>query len=127
MATHATVPVRRHVTTTRRSWAIPLALGALFGFYAGFLRRTGEAVGWGDVLYGVVAGLIFTVLAYGLGRIQHSLPRELRAFAYAALCGVAIGFLHSLTGESILRSVGMGLMFAAAMLVVSFYVFYTHE
>ncbi|ANW19349.1 hypothetical protein [Streptomyces clavuligerus] len=129
MATHATraaAPVTRHRTGTA-SWAIPLALGAVFGFYAGFLHRTGTVVGWGDVLFGVVAGLILAALAYGLGRIQHSMPRELRAFAYASLCGIAIGFLHSLTGTSILRSAGMGLMFAAAMLVVSFYVFYTHE
>ncbi|MFF8957814.1 hypothetical protein [Streptomyces sp. NPDC014894] len=124
MAVHATTPARAHGSL---GWAIPVALGALFGFYAGFLRRTGEAVGWGDVLYGVVAGLIFIALAFGLGRIQGALPRELRAGAYAALCGVAIGFLHSLTGASVLRSVGMGLFFAAAMLVVSFYAFYTRE
>ncbi|GAA2238226.1 hypothetical protein GCM10010232_26250 [Streptomyces amakusaensis] len=124
MAVHATMPARHHGSL---GWAIPVALGTLFGFYAGFLRRTGEAVSWWDVLYGVVAGLIFTALAFGLGRIQHALPQELRAAAYAALCGVAIGFLHSLTGTSILRSVGMGLFFAAAMLVVSFYVFHTRE
>ncbi|MQS34384.1 hypothetical protein [Streptomyces katsurahamanus] len=125
MAVHATVPARHHAAVL--SWAIPLALGALFGFYAGFLHRTGQAVGWWDVLYGVVAGLVFTALAYGLGRIQHALPREQRAAAYGALCGIAIGFLHSLTGASVLRSAWMGVIFAAVMAAVSFYVFYTRE
>ncbi|MFI1014652.1 hypothetical protein [Streptomyces sp. NPDC020965] len=136
MATHATTTARQHRSPrrasgtsrlSRASWAIPLALGTLFGFYAGFLRRTGEAVNWWDVLYGVVAGVVFTALAFGLGRIQHALPRELRAVAYAALCGMAIGFLHSLTGDSVLRSVGMGLMLGAVMLAASFYVFYTRD
>ncbi|MFE7134045.1 hypothetical protein ACFVIM_24620 [Streptomyces sp. NPDC057638] len=128
MATHATASARHHhPTTTTRSWAVPLALGALFGFYAGYLHRTGVPVSWWDVLYGFVAGVVFTALAYGLGRIQGRLPRELRAGAYGALCGVAIGFLHSLTGDSVLASAGMGLMFGLAMVVVSFYVFYQRE
>ncbi|MER5772497.1 hypothetical protein [Streptomyces sp. NPDC001985] len=124
MAVHATVPARHHGSL---SWAVPLALGAFFGFYAGFLHRTGRAVGWGDVLYGVVAGLIFTALAYGLGRVQNALPRELRATAYGVLCGIAIGFLHSLTGDSVLRSAGVGLILAAVTLVVFFYIFYQRE
>jgi hypothetical protein len=124
MAVSGSVPARHHGSL---SWGVPLALGTLFGFYAGFLRRTGEAVSWWDVLYGVVAGLVFTAVAYGLGRVQAALPRELRAIAYAAVCGMAIGFLHSLTGESVLRSAWMGVMFAAAMGVVSFYIFYQRE
>ncbi|MEO3972669.1 hypothetical protein [Streptomyces sp. CAU 1734] len=124
MATHASVPIRHHGSL---GFAIPLALGTLFGFYAGFLRRTGEAVSWWDVLYGVVAGLVFTALALGLGRIQAGLPRELRAMAYAVLGGAGVGFLHSLTGCSILRAAGMGLIIGAVTLVVSFYVFYTRE
>ncbi|MGW4204028.1 hypothetical protein, partial [Streptomyces sp. NPDC004726] len=123
MAAPATMPARHH---GRLGWGMPIALGTLFGFYAGFLRRTGEAVSWWDVLYGVVAGLIFTAIAYGLGRIQGALPRELRSTAYAVVCGVAIGFLHNLTGASVLRSVGIGLVFAVVMWVVSFYVLYTH-
>ncbi|MEU0986106.1 hypothetical protein [Streptomyces sp. NPDC005953] len=124
MATHATPSARHHISL---SWGVPLALGAVFGFYAGFLRRTGVAVSWWDVLFGVVAGLVFVGVAYGLGRIQRALPRELRAAAYAGLCGMSIGFLHSLTGCSILQAVGMGLFFAAAMLVASYYVFYMRE
>ncbi|MEU5400755.1 hypothetical protein ABZ348_15855 [Streptomyces sp. NPDC005963] len=124
MATHASMPARHHVSL---SWAVPVALGAFFGFYAGFLRRTGVAVNWWDVLFGVVAGLVFAGVAYGLGRIQKALPRELRAAAYGALCGMSIGFLHSLTGCSILQAAGMGLFFAAAMVVASYYVFYMRE
>ncbi len=124
MAANATMPVRHHGSL---AWAIPVGLGSVFGFYAGFLRRTGEAVSWWDVLYGVVAGLVLTAVLLGLGRIQSALPRELRAGAYAAVTGMSIGFLHSLSGNSILRSVGMGLMFAVVMLAVSFYVFYMRE
>ncbi|MFF0446247.1 hypothetical protein ACFYT4_07500 [Streptomyces sp. NPDC004609] len=124
MAAPATVSARRFGSL---AWGIPLALGTLFGFYAGFLRRTGEAVSWWDVLYGVVAGIVFTAVAYGLGRIQGALPRELRAAAYGGLCGLAVGFLHSLTGASVIRSTGMGLIFAFVMGAVSFYVFYVRE
>ncbi|MCM2388957.1 hypothetical protein [Streptomyces albipurpureus] len=124
MAAHATLSARHHVSL---GLAIPVALGAFFGFYAGFLRRTGEAVSWWDVLYGVVAGLIFTAVAYGVGRVQRSMPTELRAATYGALGGMSVGFLHSLTGCSILRAVGMGLIIGAVTLAVSFYVFYVKD
>ncbi|MFI6285822.1 hypothetical protein ACIBCM_13875 [Streptomyces sp. NPDC051018] len=124
MAAPATMATRHRGSLT---WAIPLALGTLFGFYAGFLRRTGEALNWWDVLYGVVAGIVFTAVAYGLGRIQGALIREVRATAYGALCGMAVGFLHSLTGASVLQSVWMGLIFALVTGVASFYAFYVHE
>ena len=66
-------------------------------------------------------------LCFALGRIQHSLPRELRAAAYGALTACAIGFLVSLTDTSVLRSTALGRAVGAGVLVVSFYLFYTRE
>jgi hypothetical protein len=125
MAASGAMPARRHRMFA--GWGVPLGLGTIFGFYAGFLRRTGGPLTWWDVLYGVVAGLVFTLVAYGLGRIRGALPRELRAMAYGALCGMAIGFLHSLTGASVLWSAWLGVVFAVITAVASFYVFYTRE
>ncbi|MCX4824499.1 hypothetical protein OG883_32520 [Streptomyces sp. NBC_01142] len=124
MAAHAAVPVRHHGSL---SWALPVALGALYGFYAGFLRRQHSPLNWGDVLFGLIAGLVLAGLAYTLGRYQHTLPRELRAAAYGALCGVAMGFLYSQSGDSVLKCVGIGVTLAAAMTAASFYIFYRRE
>ncbi|MFI1394363.1 hypothetical protein [Streptomyces sp. NPDC020681] len=126
MATHATMPVQRQHHGSL-SWALPLSLGVFYGFYAGFLRREGQPVTWWDVLFGAVVGLIFAGLAYTLGRFQQSLPRELRAGAYGVLTGVAMGFLNSQTGESVLHSSVIGLVIGAVMLAVSFYIFYMRE
>ncbi|MEU9607526.1 hypothetical protein [Streptomyces sp. NPDC048057] len=124
MATHATAPMRHHGSL---QWAVPLGLGLLFGFYAGFLHRTGSPVTWWDVLYGVVAGIVFTALVFGLGRIQGSLLQEVRATAYGALGGAAVGFLHSLTGDSVYGSAVLGLIVGGAIGAAAFYVFHTRE
>lgn len=124
MAAHAAVPARHHGSL---GWAMPVCLGLAYGTYVLFIRHAWGDVTWGDVLYAFVAGVILAALAFVLGRTQHLLPRELRAGAYGALCGVAIGFLYSLTGESVLSSVGIGAIFGAVMLAVSFYLFYMRE
>ncbi|MBT2392507.1 hypothetical protein J7E87_24535 [Streptomyces sp. ISL-1] len=124
---HAAVPVGHHGSRASRAWAVPLTLGVAYGFYAGFLRRTGRDVNWGDVLFGVVCGVIVAALAFALGRIQQSLSHELRAAAYATLFGGAMGYLYSQTGESVLKSCGMGLILGGAMFVSAFYVFHTRE
>jgi drug/metabolite transporter (DMT)-like permease len=124
MAAHAAVRVRHHGSL---AWALPVTLGVAYGFYAGFLRRTGRDVNWGDVLFGVVCGIIVVALAYGLGRIQQSLSHEVRAAAYATLFGGATGYLFSQTGASVLKSSVMGLVLAGAMAVSAFYVFHTRE
>lgn len=122
MTAQQALPVARHHGSL--AWAMPVTLGVFFGFMAGFLRREGAPVDWWDVLYGVVAGLVFAAVAFGLGRIQHNLMPELHAGAYGALCGIALGFLHSLTGASVLTAVVTGLVFGGMMLVGSFYVFH---
>jgi hypothetical protein len=137
MATHASMPTRgrnRARTTARRhgalGWALPLALGVIFGFYAAFILRVqegGRSTG-GQVVLGVVAGVALAALCFALGRIQHALPRELRALAYGALTALAIGFLVSLDdSSSVLRSSAIGLAVGAGVLCAAFYLFYTRE
>ncbi|MFJ8311832.1 MULTISPECIES: hypothetical protein [unclassified Streptomyces] len=112
---------------SRAVLAIPVVLGVVYGFYAAYIQRGGGAITGGQIVLGVVSGLLMIILGAGLLSIQSALPRELRAGAYATLFGAGIGFLHSLTGESVVRASGMGLVFAGVMFAASFYWFYTHE
>ncbi|HEY9438866.1 MAG TPA: hypothetical protein VIS29_09480 [Streptomyces sp.] len=122
---HARPPVRRHHSWL--GWATPLVLGVIFGFYAAFMRRDGGPSTGGQVVLGVVSGVVLAVLCFALGRFQHALPPELRAAAYGALTGCAIGFLVSLNDSSVLRSAGLGVAVAAGALISTFYYFYTRE
>jgi hypothetical protein len=124
MAAHAAVPARHHGSL---SWALPLTLGVVYGFYVAFIRQGDGDLTGGQVVLGVVSGLALAALAFVLGRFQRSLPREMRAGAYATLCGVAMGFLYSQSGESVLKSSGIGLSLSAAMFAAAFYLFYTRE
>jgi hypothetical protein len=112
---------------SRAVLAIPVVLGVAYGFYADYIQRGSGQVTGGQIVLGVVSGLLMIILGAALLSIQSALPREVRAGAYATLFGSGIGFLHSLTGESIVRASGMGLVFGGVMFAVSFYWFYTHE
>ncbi|MET9359797.1 hypothetical protein ABZX93_02630 [Streptomyces sp. NPDC006632] len=137
MAAHASIPVtsRRPARRTARrpsnaALAVPVVLGVAYGIWAAAIQRNGGSSGiltGGQIVLGVVSGLVLAVLGLGLLRIQSALPREIRAAAYATLFGCAMGFLYSLSDHSVLRSGGIGAIWGGAMLLVSFYVFYTHE
>ncbi|MFH8435369.1 hypothetical protein ACH4A3_09090 [Streptomyces sp. NPDC018007] len=134
MVVHTAMPRRRgggtHARTrhhTPLAWALPLVLGVVYGFYAAFIRRDGGPSTGGQVLLGLVSGAALAVLCFALGRIQRSLPRELRGVAYGALTACAIGFLVSLTDTSVLRSTVLGLAVGAGVLCVSYYAFYVRE
>ncbi|WP_254711605.1 hypothetical protein [Streptomyces sp. TRM64462] len=134
MGAHA-APARHRRARTRGSaggstlsWALPASLAFVYGLYAGFLDRGDGPTDWGNVVFGLVSGVVFGALAYGLGRVQRSLPRELRGIAYGALTGVGVGWLHSAAGGfSVLSSSFIGLIVGASMFCAAFYVFYTHE
>ncbi|MFG3286889.1 hypothetical protein [Streptomyces sp. NPDC048111] len=133
MAAHASVPMtsRRAAPRPSRSvLAIPVVLGVVYGIWTAANQRndgdTGILTG-GQIVLGVVSGLVVAALGLCLLRFQSALPRELRAAAYGALFGSAVGFLFSLSDHSVLKSCGMGAAFGGAMLLASFYVFYTHE
>ncbi|MFJ8617589.1 hypothetical protein ACIRD4_17205 [Streptomyces clavifer] len=133
MVTHATMPVRRRSRAPARrghsalGWALPLTLGVILGFWAFFIRRDGGTTTGGQIWLGVVSGVAFAALCFLLGRTQRALPRELRAAAYGALAGGAVGYLHSLNGSSVLMSSVIGLAVGAGMLLSAFYLFYTRE
>ncbi|MFB7555398.1 hypothetical protein [Streptomyces brevispora] len=131
MAAHASVTARgtraraRHHSTL--SWALPVTLGVILGWYATSIVRDGGVLTGGQLALGLISGAVLAVLCFGLGRMQKRLPRELRAAAYGALFGGSIGFLYSLSGKSVLAASVLGLLTGVGMLLAAFYVFYTHE
>ncbi|MEU7644438.1 hypothetical protein [Streptomyces huasconensis] len=125
-----------HTRRTRRSraasgaarWAgLALAMGVVYGLWAGLIRRDGGPLTAGSVLFGVVAGLVFAVLMYALHRVAPSLPRELRSMSWAVFAGVSFGFLVSAGGASVVRSTVLGLLAAASVFAMTFYRYYTTE
>lgn len=125
MAAHTAVPTRHHHGSL--GWTLPIALGVIYGFYVAFIERDGGPVTGGNVVLGVVSGAVFAALAFALGRVQYTLPREVRALAYGAVFAAAVGFLVSLGGSSVLRAAGLGVAAGVLPGVVSFYIFYTRE
>ncbi|MFJ4480361.1 hypothetical protein [Streptomyces xanthochromogenes] len=131
-ASHASVPVTSRPTAPRlgrAAIAVPVVLGVAYGIWAAGIQRNGGngVITWGQVVLGVVSGVVLIALGIGLLRIQSALPREIRAAAYGTLFGCAMGFLYSLSDHSVLRSSGIGAAFGAGMFLTAFYVFYTHE
>ncbi|MEW2630356.1 hypothetical protein AB0903_01510 [Streptomyces sp. NPDC048389] len=134
MAAHAAMSHRRRRTRESRhhsplAWALPVTLGLTFGIWAAVIRRVeegGVATG-GQWLLGVVTAVVVAGLAFGLGRVQHRLPREARAAAYGALTAVVIGFMTSLADGSVLRSAAIGIAVGVGLGAAVFYFFYTRE
>lgn len=108
-------------------WAGPVLLGIVYGVWAAGIRRDAGPITTGNVLFGVVAGVIVAAVCFALRRTAHTLPRELRALSWTAFAGIAFGFLYSLTDATILRSVIMSLVVAAGVFTLTFYRYYTTE
>ncbi|MET9424267.1 MULTISPECIES: hypothetical protein [unclassified Streptomyces] len=134
MAAHAAMPHRRRRSSERQhhspaAWALPIALGVVFGIWAAFIKRAqndGVATG-GQWILGVITAVVLAALFFALMRIQHALPRELRALAYGALTAATVGFLISLAGGSVLRAAGIGVAVGAGVAAMAFYFYYTRE
>ncbi|WP_330174696.1 hypothetical protein OG875_14790 [Streptomyces sp. NBC_01498] len=107
--------------------AVPVALGILYGVWAPFIQRHGTPLNALQITLGVVSGLALAILVFGLLRLPRTVPRELRAAAYAVVAGGSVGFLHSLTYASVLRSSGIGLAVGGATAIATFYFFHTRE
>ncbi|MFF2504228.1 hypothetical protein ACFVTY_12755 [Streptomyces sp. NPDC058067] len=112
---------------SRLSMGLSLLLGIVYGFWASGIRRDGGPITAGNVLFGVLTGVIVAVLCFGVHRMSFRLPRELRATVWAAFAGIAFGYLYSLTDATILRSTIMALCVAAGVFAAMFYRYYTHE
>ncbi|MFJ8466546.1 hypothetical protein [Streptomyces swartbergensis] len=133
-------PASRKVTTRRRTpdvfsprthamarIAVPVVLGLVYGYWAAAIRRdAGPITGW-NLLFGFLTALVFAVLYVAVREVAPRLLRELHALLWFAFTGCAIGFLYSQTGESVLRSTGVGLVVGAGVLVTLFYRYYTRE
>ncbi|MER5960917.1 hypothetical protein [Streptomyces sp. NPDC002057] len=125
MAAHAAVPTRRQFST--HGWAVPIVVGVLYGLYAATVARQGGPTTLGQLWVGLVSAIVLAVGIHTLHRHGRALPRELRAVAWGALSGIAVGFLFSLSGASILSSSGLGLAFGAVNVAAAYYHYYTHE
>ncbi|OUC97036.1 hypothetical protein [Streptomyces swartbergensis] len=133
-------PASRTATTRRRTpdvfsprthamakIAVPVVLGLVYGYWAAAIRRdAGPITGW-NLLFGFLTALVFAVLYVAVRKVAPRLRRELHALLWFAFTGCAIGFLYSQTGESVLRSTGLGLLVGAGVLVTLFYRYYTRE
>ncbi|MDX2562541.1 hypothetical protein PV371_23200 [Streptomyces sp. TX20-6-3] len=125
MAAHAAIPVRKPFST--HGLATPAVIGVLYGLYAATVARQGGPTTLGQLWLGIVSALVLGAGIYVLRRHGRALFREARAAAWGSLTGIAVGFLYSLSGASILSSSGLGLAVAALNGVAAYYLFYTHE
>ncbi|ALV34592.1 hypothetical protein [Streptomyces sp. CdTB01] len=108
-------------------YAIPVVLGLVYGFWAASNRRHGgEITGW-NILFGFVTAAVFIVLCIAVATFAPLLKRELHSLVKSAFAGAAVGFLYSQTGDSVLRSVALGVGVTAAVFLVFFYRYYTRE
>ncbi|GGX13073.1 hypothetical protein GCM10010297_38230 [Streptomyces malachitofuscus] len=107
--------------------AMPVLLGLVYGYWAAANRRHGGPItGW-NLLFGFLTALAFAVVLMALLTLAPKLRRELHAVAWAAFSGIAVGFLFSQSGGSVLRSTALSLAVAAGVFATMFYRFYTHE
>ncbi|MER7947508.1 hypothetical protein ABTY59_08990 [Streptomyces sp. NPDC096079] len=125
MAAHAAVPTGRRISL--HGWGAPVTIGVLYGLYAATNARHGGPTTLGQLWLGLASAIVLAVAIYALRHYGHVLPREPRAAAWGALVGIAVGFLYSLAGASVLSSSGLGLMSGAVSGAAAYYLFYTHE
>ncbi|MER6983628.1 hypothetical protein [Streptomyces carpinensis] len=108
-------------------WAVPFVIGLVYGYWAAANRRAGGPITTGNLVFGFVTVIVFTVLMAGVLYVAPRLRRELHAFVWFLFSAVAFGFLYNQSGESLLLTVGLSLGFGAIVGLFCFYWFYTHE
>jgi chromate transport protein ChrA len=107
--------------------AVPVVLGLVYGYWAAANRRdAGPITGW-NLLFGFLTALVFAVLFAAVWQLAPRLRREQHALSWFVFTGCSIGFLYSQTGESVLKSSGVGLVVGAGVLVMLFYRYYSRE
>ncbi|MEU2869185.1 hypothetical protein ABZ769_08260 [Streptomyces olivoreticuli] len=112
---------------SRLPWAVPATGGFMLGLYAVFLSSQNGYSTLGSWLMGIVVALVSAGAGYVLIRERKKMVTEVRAIAYGSLFGVSMGFLYSLSGDSVLRSIEIGLLLGLGMGLASYYLFYWHE
>ena len=108
-------------------WAVPLAMGLVYGYWSAALRRSGGPITTGHLVFGFVTAIVFTLLLVGVLSVAPRLPRELHALMWFVFTGAAFGFWFSQSGASILLIVVLSLTVGGASGLICFYWYYTHE
>ncbi|MEU6446094.1 hypothetical protein [Streptomyces sp. NPDC046979] len=108
-------------------WAMPLAIGLVYGYWVASVRRHGGPItGW-NLLVGFLSALVFFVLFVAVRAVTARLPREGHAVLWGAFAGSALGFLYSGSGVAMFTSILVSLLLAAAVTASLFYRDYTHQ
>ncbi|MGW0734276.1 hypothetical protein [Streptomyces sp. NPDC002851] len=106
---------------------LAVVLGALYGYWTAGRERGGGPITADNLALGIVTGILFAAIWLALRTAGPRLPREQRALAWFTFLGIALGYLYSVTGASVLRSTIMGGLIAAGIACALFYWYYTHE
>lgn len=106
---------------------LPLLLGVLYGLWACAIERDAGPITAGNVLFGVFSGLTVAVLAFLMHQVSPRLPGEARAAAWGALSGAAFGYMYSLTGASVIRTVVIAILTGVGITATTFYHYHTSE
>ncbi|MEU9214932.1 hypothetical protein AB0D47_00135 [Streptomyces sp. NPDC048376] len=124
---HTTPDVFGKRTHLLAKWAMPLAIGLVYGYWAASIRRHGGPVtGW-NLLFGFMTVLAFALLWYVVRAVADRLPREGHAALWGAFAGSALGFLYSGSGVAMFTCVLVSLLLAAAVTVGLYYHYATHQ
>ncbi|MCQ4084718.1 hypothetical protein NGB36_30125 [Streptomyces sp. RB6PN25] len=108
----------------RSAWAIPVVLGVVYGTYALWLDSNSPQPTPTAALLGLIAAIVMGALCYAVGRAQPRMSAETRGIVYGVLFGVGIGFLVSLTHDSVLKCAAIALASGAGMGICAFYISY---
>lgn len=109
------------------TWALPLVLGLVYGYWAAANRRHGGPVtGW-NVLFGFVTALVFIVLYVAVRALAPRLTSGLHALLWGLFAGAALGFLLSQSDQTRLASAGLGLLTAAVVTATLYYHYILRE
>lgn len=108
-------------------WALPLAIGLVYGYWAASIHRRGGPVTGRNLLFGFLTVLAFLVLWAVVRAVADRLPREGHAVLWGAFAGSALGFLYAGSGVAMFTCVVVSLLLAAAVFATLFYRCCTHE
>ncbi|MEU7054666.1 hypothetical protein [Streptomyces sp. NPDC046197] len=109
-------------------WAVPAVLGLVYGYWVAANRRAGGPITTTNFLFGLVTGIVFMLLMVGVLYLAPHLKRELHALLWFTFVGVTFGFLFiQSAGATIGGAIALSLAIGAAVGVMVFYWYYTHE
>jgi hypothetical protein len=125
--TAALPPGSRSHRTPPMAGALSVLVGIGYGAYTSFIARSGGPATFGQLWLALASGVGMIVAIRVLLRFKSALSRELRAAAWGVLAGGSIGFLFSLTNESVLRAAAVGVAIFLGTTFATHYVYYTQE